>query len=298
MTPIFRRFRLKSGPELAEEPCVAKGVSHMDTFYVSHNGDQLGPWSQPEITKRLKAREISWNDYVFDNTKNDWVFIMDHPVFVEAYKAVSAKPEPPKPNKPPVQEEAKSPKKDEPAPKTDKEWFVLKSENRYGPFSHLEVVRMLQEKNIFEFDYVWNQHMANWKRVAEVEEFGPEKIKTLQESTQGDVQEVFFRRRHARAHYGASIIVHNNKKVWKGESLELSSGGAGLVIDHHDFQPGQTLFLHFKPGDGVPPFNAICTIVSKQVPAAGSKTLRYGVKFTSINRNIQEAIKDYTEKAA
>jgi hypothetical protein len=275
----------------------------MDTFYVSHNGDQLGPWSQPEITKRLKARELSWNDYVFDSAKNDWVFIMDHPQFTEAYKVASAKPEPPKPKAPPKQEvaEAKASKSNDSglsAPKQDKEWFVLKSENRYGPFSHLEIVRMLQEKNIFEFDYVWNQAMANWKRVAEVEEFGPEKIKALQESGRGEVQEVFFRRRHARAHYGASIIVHNNKKVWKGESVELSSGGAGLVIDNHEFQPGQTLFLHFKPGDGVPPFNAICTIVSKQVPAAGSKTLRYGVKFTSINRNIQESIKDYTDKAA
>lgn len=271
----------------------------MDTFYVSHNGQQLGPWSQPDIVKRLKSREISWNDYVFDSAQNDWVFIMDHPLFVEAYKAsAAAKPEAPKPGKPPEkQDKAKkgSPKEE---PKSDKEWFVLKAENRYGPFSHLEIVRMLQEKNIFEFDYVWNQTMANWKRVAEVEEFAPEKIKSLQESGGADIQEVFFRRRHARAQYGASIIVHNNKKVWKGQSLELSSGGAGLVIDHHDFQPGQTLFLHFKPGDGVPPFNAICTIVSKQVPHNGSKTLRYGVKFTSINRNIQEAIKDYTDKAA
>lgn len=268
----------------------------MDTFYVSHNGDQLGPWSQPDITKRLKSRELSWNDYIFDNAKNDWVFIMDHPLFMEAYKSASAKPEPPKPGKPP--KETKHSHKKEDSPKQDKEWFVLKSENRYGPFSHLEIVRMLQEKNIFEFDYVWNATMANWKRVAEVEEFQPEKIRTLQEGGNADVQEVFFRRRHARANYGASIIVHNNKKVWKGESLELSSGGAGLVIDHQDFQPGQTLFLHFKPGDGVPPFNAICTIVSKQAPNAGSKTLRYGVKFTSINRNIQEAIKDFTDKAA
>lgn len=265
----------------------------METFYVSKNGEQLGPWSQSDIMKRLESRDIGWNDYIYDNAKADWVFLMEHPLFVDSFQQTSIKPMPPKPSKAPPKAE----KKAEPL-KQDKEWFVLKSENRYGPFSHLEIVRMLQEKNIFEFDYVWNQTMANWKRVAEVEEFGPDKIKALQESGKSEVQEVFFRRRHARAHYGASIIVHNNKKVWKGESLELSSGGAGLVIDHHEFQPGQTLFLHFKPGDGVPPFNAICTIVSKQVPEAGSKTLRYGVKFTSINRNVQEAIKEYTDKIA
>lgn len=263
----------------------------MSTFYVSHNGEQKGPWSSADIVKKLKSQELAWSDYVYDDAKGDWVLFMDHPEFHPHFKQAAPKAPPPAPKK----------NQDEAAPSLeagDKEWFVLKAENKYGPFSLLEVVRMLQEKNIFEYDYIWNQHMSTWKRIAEVDEYKPEKIRALKDSGFPEVQEVFFRRRHQRVTYGASILVHNNKKVWKGESIELSSGGAGLVIENLDFNPGQTLFLHFKPGDDVPPFNAICTVVSKQMPIPGRTTVRYGVKFTSINRNVQDAIRDYTEKKA
>lgn len=262
----------------------------MGTYYVSHNGEQQGPWTSQDILKKLKNQELAWSDYVYDEKKSDWVLFMDHPEFSSHFKP--SKPAPPKPGKKAQEPAAELPEHN------DKEWFVLKAENKYGPFSLLEVVRMLQEKNIFEYDYIWNQGMSTWKRIAEVEEFKPDKIRALKESGVPDVTEVFFRRRHARAKYGCSILVHNNKKVWKGESIELSSGGAGLVIENMDFNPGQTLFLHFKPGDGVPPFNAICTVVSKQMPIPGKTTVRYGVKFTSINRNVQDAIRDFTDKAA
>lgn len=258
-------------------------------YYVSHEGQQMGPWPSAEVLGKLKTHALGWSDYIYDEAKEDWIFIMDHAEFKAHYKS----------EVPPVKDAAgpaTPPPQSAASPTGEKEWFLLKAENRYGPFSYVELVRMLQEKNLYEFDYVWNPSMTAWARVAEVEDFKAEKIRGLKESGVAEVQEVFFRRRHARAQYGASIIVHNNKKVWKGETLEISAGGAGLRIENPDLQPGQTLFLHFKPGDGVPPFNAICTIVSKQSRKGPHSS--YGVKFTSINRTVQAAIKDYAEKVA
>lgn len=258
-------------------------------YYVSHAGQQMGPWSEGEILQKLKTKALEWSDYIYDEAKTDWVLIMDFTPFASHYKA--EKPSE-KTNVVPLTNK----KEEVPG---EKEWFVLKAENRYGPFSYVELIRMLQEKNLFEYDYIWNPSMTAWSRVAELEDFKPEKIRTLKDSGHPEVQEVFFRRRHARAAYGASLIIHNNKKVWKGEAIEISAGGAGLKIENSDLQPGQTLFLHFKPGDGVPPFNAICTIVSKQMPRGnGGPHPQYGVKFTSINRTVQAAIKEFTEKAA
>lgn len=62
--------------------------------------------------------------------------------------------------------------------------------------------------------------------------------------------------------------------------------------------PGQTLYLHFKPGDGVPPFNATCEVVSKQYVEGvkDKKTpIRYGLKFTTISSSAQNVLQEYSK---
>ena len=254
-------------------------------FYLSRQGHQYGPWSEQEIIQHLREERLSWTDYLFDEKSKEWILLMDYPAFSgELKKIMTDMP------KTPTEKQTQQ---------SDKEWYILKSENKYGPFAYLEVIRMLQEKSLYEYDFIWNSKQTQqWKRVSELEEFSSNRIKELNQSKDPAVKDTFFRRRYARKAYGASLLVHNSKSVWKGQSMEISSGGAGIVIENPDFEPGQTLFLHFKIGDGVPPFNAICSIVSKHLINDEKKTTKYGVKFTSISQTVQSAIKDYTEKAA
>lgn len=256
-------------------------------YYLSNNGTHIGPYTLEIVLKKIEAQEHQLTDYIYDEALGDWVMVMEHPEFAAK---LSQKPKT-RPEKPatvvPLENNLR-----------DKEWFILKEGNNYGPFSQLEIVQMLQEKTLFEYDYVWHAKMTSWKRVAEVDEFLPEKIRAMQESRDTGLAEIFFRRRHARAAYGASLIVHNNKTVFRGQALEISAGGAGVLIDNPHLQPGQSLFLHFQPGDGVPPFNAVCQIVSKQfVKEAGPEgvdPVRYGVKFTTLSQSVRESIKNYT----
>ena len=115
-----------------------------------------------------------------------------------------------------------------------------------------------------------------------------------------EVSQIFFRRRHKRVQYGGTILVHDNKKVWKGQAVEISEGGAGVVMDNSLIVPGQELFLHFKPGDGVPPFNAVCEVVSKQY-VFGVKDpkapMKYGLKFKDLSNDTQKAIKEYSRSS-
>lgn len=260
-------------------------------FYLSKQGQQLGPWPMSEILSQLDSRGLAWTDYLFDETQKEWVLLMDHPLLTETFRSwvqpgVVGSCEPLANLQIPI--------------KTEKEWFILKEENKYGPFNFLELIRMLQEKTLYEFDFIWNAGFSQWKRVAEVEDFQPNRIKSLQNSSRKEIQEVFFRRRYARAAYGTSLLVHNSKAVWKAKSLEISPGGAAIIVENADFSPGQTLFLHFKAGDEVPPFNAICSVVSRQLATLeGPISLqKYGVKFTNISQSVQKAIRSYTEKIA
>lgn len=264
-------------------------------FYVSLNGSHVGPYSAETIVQKIEGGEHAWTDYVYCEAKADWVVVMDHPVFADKFQASSSKPAPA------AKTASASATSNQDEKFKEKAWYILKEGNNYGPFSKLELIQMLQEKTMFEYDYVWHSKLNAWKRVAEVEEFSADIIRSMKDSGLSDISEVFFRRRHARASYGCSLIVHNNKTVFKGRSMEISSGGAGILIDNPNLQPGQNLFLHFQPGDGVPPFNAVCTVVSKQMvkdTKSALDSVKYGVKFTSISQSVRESIRQFTQKAA
>lgn len=258
-------------------------------YYLSNNGTHIGPYTHEVVLSKIESKEHTWTDYVYDDQVGEWMMLLEHPEFSSK---LSDKPQA-RP-KAPVELNLKTSLK-------EKEWFILKEGNNYGPFCQLELIQMLQEKALFEYDYVWHAKLPAWKRVAEVEEFSPANIRGMKKSSDGDVSEIFFRRRHARANYGASLIVHNNKTVFRGKALEISAGGAGVLIDCPDLQPGQSLFLHFQPGDGVPPFNAVCQVVSKQFVKEQSTEkdpVKYGVKFTTLSQSARESIKNFTTKAA
>jgi hypothetical protein len=255
-------------------------------YFLSHGGMQLGPWTIEEVKLKLKSNEINWMDYLFDEAKKEWILLMEHPLFAGSFKDWI------EPQTVLLGDQTEL--IDMPI-KNEKEWFVLKGDNKYGPFSFFELLKMLQEKSLYEYDFVWHSQMPQWSRVADLAEFKPDRIKTLHSSGNHDIKDAFYRRRYCRATYNASLLVHNSKSVYKGNGLEISAGGAGITVEGADFEMGQTLFLHFKAGDGVPPFNAICTVVSKFTTNATKGAVKYGVKFTSISHSVQRAIRVYAD---
>lgn len=176
--------------------------------------------------------------------------------------------------------------------KTD--WYVLRDKNKYGPFAYLDLVRMLQDEKLFEYDFVWHKGLTSWLKVSELEDFKPSVIQSLKTSGLKEVKDIFFRRRFARVGYNTALIIHNNRQIWRGSSLEISAGGAGVVMDTAALEVGQQIFIHFQPGDGVPSFNATCEIVSKKFEV--EDRTRYSLKFISISKGIQTTINQLAEK--
>lgn len=165
------------------------------------------------------------------------------------------------------------------------EWFVLKGESRFGPYSFEEVVRMLQDKSVFEFDFAWSAKMDNWRRIAEIGDFSAENIRHF--------DHLFIKRAHKRKKFEGTVLVHDNQQLWKGQAVEISDGGAGIVMNNSMLIPGQTLYVHFKPVDDMPPFNAVCEVVAKKF-ASGVRTredeVQYGLKFKSLSAQAQKTV--------
>jgi hypothetical protein len=278
-------------------------------YYVSHDGKEHGPWTVEQIVSKMKSGHVEMTDYVYDESKQDWVLLMEFAPLADALKGKKPKA-PPKSARGSTEDDEVVPfgektviaeAKETPTQTHAEEWYVLKWDNRYGPFTFVDVIKMLQDKSVFEFDYVWKPGFEAWKRIAEVKDFTPDNIRQLKHAGAAELSEVFFRRRHVRTQYNGSIIIHDTKNVWKGESFEISEGGAGLVMHNALVLPGQKIFLHFKPGDNVPPFNAVCEIVSKQYVKGVKQReapIGYGVKFVEIHGDAQKAIRHFTTKAA
>jgi hypothetical protein len=271
--------------------------------YVSHQGQQLGPYSPDEIVGLVGQGKLSILDYVYDDSREDWVLFMDYPLISERIK--STKPKAPPKSKggaeTDVHPKLEAIKAAELKPKVssgETEWFVLKGENKYGPFAYIELIKMLQECVVFEFDFAWHEGLETWKRIAELSDFSKEKVRALRDSSEHEVNQIFFRRRHKRVKYDGTILIHDNKKVWKGQAVEISEGGAGIVMDNSIVVPGQQLFLHFKPGNDVPPFNAVCEVVSKQYVFGvkdSSAPVKYGLKFKDLSNDTQKALKEFSK---
>jgi hypothetical protein len=266
-------------------------------FYISKDGANIGPFPLETVLKKIEGLEIQWTDYLYDDVRQEWIMILEYPLLTEKFNSGFGRPQA-NPMVPPdygLQGPDNKLK--------EKAWFILRDGNNYGPYSYLELLQMLQEKTLYEHDFVWQQGLDAWKRIAELNEFSAEAVKNLKDHGDNGIKEIFFRRRHIRAKYGCTLILHDNKSIYKGRSVEIGAGGAGIVVPTQALHPGQNVFLHFQPGDGVPPFNAICNVVSKKFVRTEEKQpdsgqVRYGVRFTSLSTNVRETIKSFAESKA
>lgn len=251
----------------------------MYKYFVAHQGIQSGPWTLDEVSAKLTDKNLDWNDYIYDEKNEEWILLLEFPPLTSLFNRSFKNPI--NSAKPVIHQQD---------PLRDRAWYILKQNDNYGPFSKNEMIQMLQSKTLFEFDFIWKQSLVSWKRLSEVDDFTPEEVRKVYEQVAPLADnDVFFRRRHARTEYDCSLILHDQKKVFKGKSLEISEGGAGIVIENVEFKLEQQLYLHFRPGSQVPAFNAICRIVSK----SGSK---YGISFIHIAAAAKVSISKLTAK--
>jgi len=258
-------------------------------YLVSHQNEQIGPFGLDEIVEKVRSKQLELFDYIYDQEKDDWVLLMEFAGL--ASKLKSNKPT----ARPPQAGTGTTPDATPPAVETRfnitahtiTEWFVLKGENRFGPFTYKDVVKMLQQKVVFPFDFIWHAGMETWKRAAEIADFSEEKIRSAYSKTEN--KDAFMQRRFKRKKFAARVIIHDNLSLWKGHGTEISKGGVGVSMTNAMVLPGQQLTLHFHAQEGWPAFNAVCEVVSKKF-VSDSSPVEYGLRFLSLSQEAQEEL--------
>lgn len=252
----------------------------MKKYFVAREGIQKGPWTLDEITQNIQNKILTWNDYIYDEKINVWLYLFEYPLLTEAFNRSF---------KSPLQ------KNENNNNYKDRVWYILKVNENYGPFTAFEMIQMLQSKTLFEFDFIWRQEQSSWRRLSDVEAFHPTKIKEIFESSSlepsTEIKDSFFRRRFPRVNHNCELLVHNRQNLFSAECIEISAGGASFKVDGADFELGSQLYIHFKPDSQIPAFNATCTVISK----SGNK---YGVSFIAASSMAKDSIEKFAKKAA
>ncbi len=256
-------------------------------YLISRQGQASGPFSIDEIAAKVVSKELELFDYIFDEAKDDWVLLMEFPQL--AAKMKSSKP--PRPGAPAANFQTAPPAQVHVAPDSisnpsSEEWFVLKGENRFGPFSYVDVLRMLQQKIVFPFDLTWSASLDGWRRFAELDGFQPEKIRDFYANSK-QKDEIFVQRKFPRKAFGGRVVIHDNLTIWRGEGYEISKGGVGIHMNNSLIVPGQHVFVHFRKDNEWPAFNAVCEVVSKKF-VNDSSPVQYGLRFLSLSQEVQD----------
>jgi hypothetical protein len=115
-------------------------------YFININGNNVGPLKLEEISERLANSLLTPDDYIFILGDTDWKFIKDLDEFKTFVKPIVEK-------------------------ESNKFWFVRKEKNNLGPFSVLEMTKLLESGEIDINDYTWKKGTKNWITIKDSGEF-------------------------------------------------------------------------------------------------------------------------------
>lgn len=168
---------------------------------------------------------------------------------------------------------------------TSDEWYVLKGETQYGPYTYEEMIRMMQSSLVFGFDYTWSPHLEAWTPLSDLEEFSAARLAQLAEKNAS--QNVFNRREHERVYCKLPVYVNDQQTLWEGQVENLSEGGALILMKNPVLLPGHIVHLHFRSRHSKDTaFNCTAQILSKRLVKSRIQHdtgIHYAVKFISVS---------------
>jgi hypothetical protein len=189
---------------------------------------------------------------------------------------------------------------------TSDEWHVLKGETQYGPYTYEEMIRLMQNKTVFSFDYVWSPHLESWTAVADLAEFSPDRLRSLVEKSQAalDEQNAFNRREHERVYCQLPVYINDQQTLWEGTAENLSEGGALILMKNPVLLPGHIVHVHFRSrGPQGLSFNCTAEILTKRLikqRIQHDTGIHYAVKFLQksamAEKQIQTLIQEFKKE--
>ncbi len=183
---------------------------------------------------------------------------------------------------------------------TENEWFVLLSDQKYGPYDYKTMIHMMQKNELMDFNYVWAAHLESWTPIYQLEEFSKDRFQLLLQK-ESDYLNTFVQRKSNRIEVEIPLIGHNSIRFFDGQVTSLSENGALCLLNTPLVQVGDLLKLHIKTnGQTGVSFNTEAEVIRKNFSKQrlNSKSgLYYAVRFNDIQSVGLEQIQKWVTAA-
>lgn len=165
------------------------------------------------------------------------------------------------------------------------QWYILRGEMKYGPYDYKSLITMIQEGELFDYNYVWASHMENWTLVGDLQEFSKDRLCRLIE-TKDHLAGAFKERQFPRVDLSTPVYAHNDHTFFDGQTVSISENGALLLLNDPLLLPGQRVLIHFRSSEVNPQtFNVLCEVVRKNFSKQRLNVksgLHYAVRFLQV----------------
>jgi hypothetical protein len=180
-----------------------------------------------------------------------------------------------------------------------KDWYILKAQQKFGPYSYEDMISMKQNKQLYDFDYVWKMGFKVWMPVALVDDLSLNRfLQWLSESPKNSSH--LLQRKTKRILHTTPVNIHNNISLWKGHTDSISINGALVTMNNPFILPGQDVHIHFesaRPTDIA--FSVTGEIVGKKYSTQRlkySSPLQYIVRFTHKDAGAEFQIQEWIDE--
>lgn len=185
------------------------------------------------------------------------------------------------------------------------EWFILRGEIKYGPYEYRAMITMIQNGELYDYNYVWSARLESWTLLGDLPDFSKDRLCLLIE-TKDHLSGSFADRQVPRVEMRIPIYGHNDHNFFDGHSISLSENGALLLLNDPLLLPSQKIMLHFRVPmqieqnpSGPSSFNAAAEIIRKNYSKQRLNVksgLHYAVRFLQVQEHGLDLLTKWTRK--
>ena len=175
-----------------------------------------------------------------------------------------------------------------------KHWYILCGDTQYGPYDYGSMIRMVQNNEVQDYNYVWAPHLEGWQMMGECTDFSKDRLALVIRENE-TLRREFSRRQAPRKDIRSPVLGHNGSTFFDGECTSISDNGALVLINTPLLLPDDQIVLHFAESELFDEgFKVLAQVVRKNFTRQRLNTksaLQYAVRFLQVQTDGVKRIK-------